>query len=85
MQEACTLKVREYLSLGLAVYTGHKDVFPEDFPYYKNSSVDISQIINFAMIMKKITREEIRNSAIPFLSKTNLLSNLYQNLEAEFA
>ncbi len=85
MQEACTLKVREYLSLGLAVYTGHKDVFPEDFPYYKNSSVDISQIINFAIIMKKTTREEIRNSAIPFLSKTNLLSNLYQNLEAEFA
>ncbi|MFX8895379.1 glycosyltransferase family 1 protein, partial [Acinetobacter baumannii] len=31
MKEACTLKVREYLNYGLPIYSGHKDIFPEEF------------------------------------------------------
>ena len=85
MQQAWTLKVREYLSLGLAVYTGHYDIFPDDFKYYINGNIDIKKIIDYAILMKNTTRQEIRNSAISYLSKTDLLSNLYHNLETEFA
>ena len=85
MQQACTLKVREYLSLGLAVYTGHQDIFPNDFKYYRNGNIDINTIIDYAILMKNVTRQEIKNSAVSYLSKTDLLSNLYHHLETEFA
>ena len=35
MEEACTLKVREYLASGLPVVSGHRDSgLPADFPFY---------------------------------------------------
>lgn len=85
MHQACTLKVREYLSLGLPVYAGHLDVFPSTFPYYKNGDVQIEKIINFAISMKHVNRVNIQQAAVPYINKSLLLSNLYQKLMAEYA
>ncbi|AUZ04142.2 hypothetical protein ADP71_03310 [Vitreoscilla sp. C1] len=80
MQQACTLKVREYLSLGVPVYTGHQDIFPENFPYYKNSFPEIDKICGFAIEMREEKRTIIQEAALPYLDKSQLLNQLYQNL-----
>jgi len=45
MKQACTLKAREYLMMGLPVYSGHTDVFPTEFPYYRCGPVDLAAIL----------------------------------------
>jgi glycosyltransferase involved in cell wall biosynthesis len=81
MSEACSLKAREYLASGLPVYSGFKDSgFPADFPFYKIGKIDIEQILEYAMNMKKINREEVRAKAIPYINKTSLINNLYSFL-----
>lgn len=84
MNEACTLKVREYLLNGLPVYSGHKDIFPEDFIYYKSGMVDINSILSFAYEMKDVNREEVVFYSEKFINKKNLLANLYSELKADF-
>ena len=79
MSEACTLKVREYLASGLPVYSRFKDSgLPQDFPFYKIGAIDIKQILKYAMNMKRISREEVRNKAIPYIDKTSLIKNLFE-------
>ncbi|WP_032024673.1 glycosyltransferase, partial [Acinetobacter baumannii] len=51
MKEACTLKVREYLNYGLPIYSGHKDIFPEEFEYYKFGEPKFVDILSFAHLM----------------------------------
>lgn len=80
MNEACTLKVREYLDMGLPVYAGHRDVFPESFPFYRVGPPDIQKIIAYALECAGSARQEIADSAKPFIDKKALLENLYSNL-----
>nr|WP_257230019.1 glycosyltransferase family 1 protein [Acinetobacter sp. YH12251] len=80
MTEACTLKVREYLSMGLPVYAGHKDVFLEDFSYYMFGSPKIDFILAYAKKMRNINRIEIRSEANELINKEILLLNLYSYL-----
>jgi len=81
MNEACTLKVREYLSMGLPVYSGHKDVFPSDFEYYKNGDCSIEDILSFAILMKQVEKYQIRESSTTYIEKRVLLQNLHAALE----
>ena len=81
MTEACTLKVREYLFNGIPVYSGHKDIFPIEFSYYKFGSPKIEDILSFAEEMKSEVREEVSKSAEPYISKVKLLEKLYSDLK----
>ena len=81
MKEACTLKVREYLMLGLPVYAGYKEVFPESFEYYKRGSADIANILDFAKSNRTTSNQEIRMAAQPFIDKIILLHGLHHDLE----
>nr|WP_231374807.1 MULTISPECIES: glycosyltransferase [unclassified Polaromonas] len=74
MSEASTLKVREYLMMGLPVYSGHKDIFPDLFLYYKNGPVDIDMIIAFAMQCISLNRAIVAASAREYIEKDILLS-----------
>jgi nucleoside-diphosphate-sugar epimerase/glycosyltransferase involved in cell wall biosynthesis len=86
MQEACSLKVREYLDSGLVVYAGHRDSgFPEDFLFYKNGPADIESILNFAKKMRLVSRDVVIAAAKPFISKKVLLERFYKDLQRQLA
>lgn len=80
MQQACTLKVREYLACGVPVYAGHSDVFPVDFAYYQNGGADIACILQFCKKLRAIPRHHIAEAARPYISKIILLQSLYNKL-----
>jgi glycosyltransferase involved in cell wall biosynthesis len=84
LSQACSLKVREYLNNGIAVYASHDDVFPSDFPYYRNGSVSMGDILGYAYEVRGIAKAEIRKSAEPFISKKKLLCRLYNDILKEF-
>lgn len=81
MRQACTLKVREYLENGLCIYSGHEDVFPSSFPYYKVGSPSIDDIIFYAKKMRSVSRDDVRLKAIPYINKREMLSSLYSWLK----
>lgn len=80
MEEACTLKVREYLAHGLPVFSGHRDVFPIRFPFYKIGSPDLNEIVGYCHEVGNISRETVAKEAAPFIDKNVLLKNLYTSL-----
>lgn len=83
MEEACTLKVREYLMMGLPVYAGYKDTFPEDFRYYLKGNLDINGMLNYAQKNLTIPRKVIAQSSLRYIDKVVLLHSL-QNKLSEF-
>lgn len=82
MKEACTLKVREYLMMGLPVYAGHKDTFPEDFEFYRNSELSIINILHFAVAMRGTSRELVACAAKPYIDKVEMVRSLSNRLLA---
>lgn len=82
MEEACTLKVREYLMLGLPVYAGYRDVFPSSFGYYRNGPVEIPAILQYAGEVRNVAREKVSSAARVFIDKEALLSRLCHELAA---
>jgi len=81
MQQASTLKVREYLSLGLPVYATYTESFPSNFLFYRNGPCDLDEIIRYSHKMRMHSREEVSLSAKPFIDKLILLGELYKKLE----
>lgn len=84
MREACTLKVREYLASGLPVYSGHRDVFPDSFPFYRSGPADMADILNFARAMRTVSRERIAGDSADHISKSQVLERLYRSLQGRF-
>lgn len=82
LSSACTLKVREYLSLGLPVYGGYDEVFPESFQFYKKGAPDIDKIIEFAMSTKDYSADLIIESSERHISKKEILKELYGRLKS---
>ncbi|SFV60157.1 Glycosyltransferase [hydrothermal vent metagenome] len=83
LNEGATLKVREYLASGIPVYSGHKDTaLPEDFPFYfYDPTVNITNMIEFGLKMRKTARDEVRLEAIPYIEKENIMKNLINKLK----
>lgn len=80
--EAAALKVREYLSLGLPIYSAYKDAaLTLDFKYYKIGEVDVIKMVEFSKEMKQISRQDIRNLSENYISKEILLKKLYTELK----
>lgn len=73
MRDACTLKVREYLSQGLPVYSGYNDVFPEGFASYRKGPPDIGKILEYAMETRCFEKRVVAESALPLISKKVLV------------
>lgn len=81
MHQACTLKVREYLMLGLPVYAGYDEVFPEDFKYYKKGEPKFAMILDFARSSAMHSRLDVSAASQPYIDKASLLSRLSGELE----
>ncbi|TKR53872.1 glycosyltransferase family 4 protein [Allopusillimonas ginsengisoli] len=86
LQEAATLKVREYLAIGLPVFSGHKDVaIPDDFEHYTNDECTIDKILNFGLKSKSIARQTVRDQSRPFIDKAVILQGTMDWLAVEVA
>lgn len=83
MSEACTLKVREYLSLGLPVYGDHQDVFPQGFPFFKNGATDIESILEFARSLRNHAKSEVAQASERWISKKSLLQTLHNQIRQD--
>ncbi len=78
VNEACTLKVREYLAAGVPVYSGHRDIgLPVDFDFYRLGEADVSKIYKYACEMRSATRGQVRNSSQEYIDKEALLRGLH--------
>lgn len=80
MTEACTLKVREYLMMGLPVYAGHRDVIQNENRFFISGNPDIEIILKVAKI-EKPTRKEVADNSKPSICKKMLLNELYKKLK----
>ncbi|YCM42631.1 glycosyltransferase [Verrucomicrobiaceae bacterium 227] len=82
MKEACPLKVREYLSHGLPVYSGHRDVFPTDFPFYKTGECSIECICDYALKLRSVRCCDVIEKSIIYINKDRIMKRLYQTIYA---
>lgn len=80
LSQACTLKVREYLSQGLPVYAGYEEVFDGGFSYVESGPCEIDQILNFAKRAKDWSRAEVVEASRPHIDKRYLLQVLHRAL-----
>lgn len=85
MTEACTLKVREYLMMGLPVYAGYKETFPDSFQFYQNGSLSVDKILDFARSFRNTDKMLISELSKPHIDKISALSRLSAFLESEFS
>lgn len=83
MREACTLKVREYLASGLPVYSGHADVFPADFPFYRRGEANAEAILDYARECRAVHRADVVEAAMPFIDKRRLVARLFGEIETD--
>lgn len=81
MTEACALKTREYLALGLPVAAGHNDVFPKDFAYFSNTGTDVQAIYKFGQYAGQHSYRQVSNVAQPYIDKEILLNKLYIEIQ----
>jgi len=86
LREGSTLKVREYLALGLPVYATHSDPsFPATFPYLlQDDEIDIARLVGFAWNNKKSTRADVRAAARTHIEKGLCLERLAVDLVEGF-
>ena len=81
MHSACTLKTREYLSLGIPVFSGHYDIFPSNFPFYRKGNLNIEEIIDFGIEMRRFSNLEIFEKSKKYIDKNILVNELYLKLK----
>lgn len=85
MKEACTLKVREYLMLGLPVFAGYREVFPNSFPFFCEGPPSIHKILEYAHTMRNVHRREVRECALPFIEKSLILRTFERQLRLDLS
>ena len=85
LSQACPLKTRDYLAAGVPVVSGHDDVFPGDFPYYRRTGTDIEAILAAAHEWRSVDRATVREAARPHIDKVELVRRLHGELVAAFA
>lgn len=86
LDEAATLKVREYLAIGLPVYSGHKDTaIPADFEYYVHDECSLDKILRFGFNAKRASRQAVRMASRPFVDKAAILQDTMNWLADEIA
>ena len=79
MDEATSLKVREYFANGLSVVLGYHDpAFPAEFPFkLQTEDFAIPEILEFAKKNRKSKKADIIEQAEPYISSKFVLKKLY--------
>ena len=78
LNEASSIKTRQYLSLGIPVIAGCRDTAIDlEFKYYNLvNKNNIPKILKSFKKFKKISRIEISDESLPLISKENSIKNL---------
>lgn len=86
LREACSLKVREMLALGLAVYSNHDDAaLDRSAPFIKvTGQVDIIEMISFGLSCKNISRTLVRNNSQKLIDKLSMMKMVVDFIESGF-
>lgn len=84
MKQACPLKVREYLALGIPVVATYSDVFPSDFGYFRTITPTIAELVRAARDFRFVPRASVRDASLPYIDKHLRLSDLYEDMCAYF-
>lgn len=80
MRQACTLKVREYLMMGLPVLSGYEDVFPRDMRYYRKINPSVEDLLQSSSESINYSRLEVRECSRKQIDKVTLLKTLNDSL-----
>jgi hypothetical protein len=80
MKQACPLKTREYLSIGVPVYASYDEVFRDPMPFFHQGPVDLNAIVEFARSTRNYSRAEVAAAARPHIDKKLLLRQLASEL-----
>jgi hypothetical protein len=82
LTEACTLKVRELLAMGLPIYSGHIDcAIRSDFRYYRyDSEIDIDSMVKFGFDMKIHKRYTVSRSSKKYIDKGVIMNNMVKSI-----
>lgn len=80
LTEGSTLKVREMLAMGLPVYSGHHDpALRPDKPFVKiTDCVNLKEMMDFAISVKKLSRADTRKLALPYIEKKEAMRRVVQ-------
>ena len=81
MEQACPLKVREYLLHGLPSYGSYQETFPGDVDFFRNGPPKIETILDFAHWIRQASRESVITAARPYISKELILQELYDDIK----
>lgn len=80
MKQACPLKVREYLMLGLPVYGDYEDMFPDGVNYFKCGSDDVPEILDFCRGVRVSAKNDIAALSKENINKIHLVNDLFKKL-----
>lgn len=80
MKEGSTLKVASYLGMGLPVYAGYIETFPDSFQFYRCGDVNLNDMINFAVSNRIYSKNQIRERSIEYVSKELITKRFYLEL-----
>lgn len=80
MRQACPLKVREYLMLGLPVYGDYQEILNFEPEIYKMGGVQISEIVKFCFDTALFSKGDVARLAKSAIDKNLLVAGLYQDL-----
>jgi hypothetical protein len=84
MREACPLKVRQYLNLGLPVYLPHKDVFPETFKFVHYQKENISEMIEYCLKSKMWSKQEVIIKSKKYIGRKQIMERTIKQLRRNF-
>lgn len=83
LNEAATLKTREYLAAGLPVYATHKDTaLPEEFPFFFNDieGVSIERMMSYLDRLGSIEKKQVCDQSKSFLDKASIMQKIIGDL-----
>lgn len=84
MEEACALKVRDYLSWGLPSAGAYRETLPPDFPFWFKVDPDIRDLLKIAYESRFFERHEVVEASRPFIAKEALMASLHNALTESF-
>jgi len=82
LSEACSLKVRDYLCAGLAVFGNYNETGLENCPHYIYSPLDIRLLHSYATKYLRISKGQVLSDSLPLIDKAQLCSSLHRELSA---
>ena len=82
LREGSTLKVREMLAMGLAIYSGHEDIaLVQDKKFIAVvDDVSVESLIAFGKLVKHVERECVRAESLGLIDKHDLMVALRDRL-----